>query len=319
MDTAKLHALLVNEYQLTYVHLKPAPRGFVAETYHVQAGEREYFAKIMQVSRYSMNLAASLPLLLELRQLGIANLSVPIPTHDGRLTVEQGGEVLALFEWIEGIATQNYPLAEYVQLLEKIHQLTPQLRSRPHREKFVVQCAKDFLVVWERLWMENLAYPAEFIAYDLLMPIRAEIEADWRAFEILAAEMKAATDLNFVLTHGDGPANVIVNETGQLFLIDWDDAILAPAERDTWFHLLDPQTRDQFLAVYRTIKPDYAPDERAMRYYLLLRYFEDIEGFLAGIFAAQADEDLGMTHVAALKKDILGWLRPLVRGLDTPD
>jgi thiamine kinase-like enzyme len=38
---------------------------------------------------------------------------------------------------------------------------------------------------------------------------------------------------NFYITHGDAGGNFLVNN-GKYYIVDWDDAFLAPPERDAW-------------------------------------------------------------------------------------
>jgi len=55
-----------------------------------------------------------------------------------------------------------------------------------------------------------------------------------------AARLKRFSDLcrgdttHFVITHGDAGGNVIENRD-RYFIVDWDNAVLAPPERDAYF------------------------------------------------------------------------------------
>jgi hypothetical protein len=63
---------LSEQYGLTNVMLTPAPRGFVAETYYMDADEGQYFAKLVKLSQDSESIKRSLPVLKELRQLAVS-------------------------------------------------------------------------------------------------------------------------------------------------------------------------------------------------------------------------------------------------------
>ncbi|MBK8030202.1 MAG: hypothetical protein IPK17_12000 [Chloroflexi bacterium] len=69
-----LDQFIAANYGLTNVRLTPAPRGFVAETYYVDSDSGRYFAKLVRPPFDVPTLAPTLPVLRELRQLGIAQI-----------------------------------------------------------------------------------------------------------------------------------------------------------------------------------------------------------------------------------------------------
>ena len=77
-----------------------------------------------------------------------------------------------------------------------------------------------------------------------------------------------------MLTHGDWPFNLLEDAAGTVHLIDWDELLLAPAERDTWIADDDPA----FWRAYRARRVGQAENELATAYYLHARYFEDLLG-----------------------------------------
>src|SRR4030095_12068776 len=115
------HAL-VEKYGLSNIRLTPAPRGFVAETYYVDSASGRYFAKLVKLSPQSERVERSLPLLDELRRLGIEQITYPILTTDGQWSVRLDSQLLVLFNYIEGRWVFDFPLEPYVQLLGCIPQ-----------------------------------------------------------------------------------------------------------------------------------------------------------------------------------------------------
>ncbi len=83
---------------------------------------------------------------------------------------------------------------------------------------------------------------------DFADPVAAEFAACWRAHKddiqrICAradqlGRLSAASELPFVLCHGDiHTANILVDAQGNLHIVDWDQPMLAPKERDLMFFL----------------------------------------------------------------------------------
>ena len=72
---------------------------------------------------------------------------------------------------------------------------------------------------------------------DFLSVWRRELECLIAAAQKLAGRLRSEK-LDYVLCHGDiHEANVLVSRDGEHFIVDWDNVILAPKERDlTFFH-----------------------------------------------------------------------------------
>jgi spectinomycin phosphotransferase len=307
IDRQDLRAALESGYGLRDVTLAPAPRGFVAETYIVTAGEGRYFAKLVTISRYSENIEASLPALLEMRQQGIDAISYPIPARDGQLSMVVDGRLLVLFNYIDGQWTFDYPFADYVRLLAQVHAMTGRITRPPAHEDFALAFRDDLLRHLETVWTGAFTHPVEREVQTLMHGERDRLRRDFATMESLMREMQQAGHER-VLTHGDGGGNILMDARGKIYLIDWDDLLLAPRERDTWFYA----DSEEFLSLYREYFPGYTVNQRVCAYYLYRRFFDDLEGFLDKIFAPTSTDDVKTTNLAGLHKDCYRWLRPLM-------
>lgn len=307
-------------YDLTDITLTPAPRGFVAETYTVdcmdQGRPARYFVKWTRMQpRYTQNLTEALPVLLALHQLGFDRISYPIQTRSGALSVQppQGG-TLVLYNYIDARWTFEYRFADYVDLLGRIHAVTPQIEVPIRREDFE-PTGLDALRA-EITQIEALPDGAPEVHRMLrseLLRYFGELEADFAEYEALSASLGQRSSEGWGITHGDGPGNVMVAEDNTLYLIDWDDLLLAPPERDTWFHVHNADGWALFLRYYHERFPAYELDQEVYRFYLLRRYVEDIEGFLDKILSPDSDDETRWDNFKQLRQDCFGWLRPLVR------
>jgi hypothetical protein len=314
----ELTKVLEEAYGLSNVTLTPALRGFVAETYTVNTDDPDtrYFVKWTRMQpRYTQNLIESLPVLLALHRLGFDRISYPIPAVSGGLSVSppQGG-TLVLYNHIDARWTFEYSFADYVDLLSRIHAVTSEVKLPVKREDFETTGLHDLRTELKQIdGIPEAAPEVHQLLRTELLPYFAEFETDFEEYEALSVQLNERSSEGFVITHGDGPGNVMVADDGTLYLIDWDDLLLAPPERDTWFHVDDPDGWALFLRYYRERFPDYELDQDAYRFYLLRRYVEDIEGFLDKILDPQSDDETRWDNLKMLRKDCFGWLRPLVR------
>ena len=83
---------------------------------------------------------------------------------------------------------------------------------------------------------------------DFLFVWRRELKNLITVTQKLAKKLRSET-LAYVLCHGDiHEANVMVSDEGELFIIDWDNAIIAPKERDLTFFSSNPDYLEGYLA-----------------------------------------------------------------------
>jgi spectinomycin phosphotransferase len=100
-----------------------------------------------------------------------------------------------------------------------------------------------------------------------------------------------------VVCHGDLHAgNILIEASGALYIVDWDDPILAPKERDLmfagaglWGGWLEPS--EEATLFYEGYGPVQI-DPIALAYYRYERIIEDITAFSAEIYSTgQSQED----------------------------
>jgi spectinomycin phosphotransferase len=112
---------------------------------------------------------------------------------------------------------------------------------------------------------------------------REEILALARRAEDLGEAVRGRS-LPLVTCHADmHTGNVIVGDNGALWVIDWDELVLAPKERDLMFaigggistELVDPNATDRFLEGYG----DVEVDEQALAYYRHAWAIQDVGGY----------------------------------------
>lgn len=180
-----------------------------------------------------------------------------------------------------------------------------------------------------QLPVERFALPSAALVRDLLALID-DVEFAWPAATGLAAFWRAnngrirdvlargkelgrslqAKSFDLVLCHADiHAANVLVGEDGRIWLVDWDEPLIAPRERDLLFVIgsriarpVEPREEALFFAGYGPVEVD----RDALVYYRYERIIQDLGEFGRSVFldpglgeqARAADADLAMSFFA---------------------
>ncbi|HPL29070.1 MAG TPA: phosphotransferase, partial [Anaerolineae bacterium] len=224
-----------------------------------------------------------------LHEQGVPHIAAPLATADGALWASLGDYALSLYRFIDGRMGADGGLSpEQWRTLgttvRQVHtsRLPPELRRIVPREAFVPS---------RRELMEGLE--AALDGEDLAGPAARELAALWQAqrdviHTVVAqadtlADRLRQQDLPLALCHADLHTwNVLVDARQEFWLIDWDETILAPKERDLMFvvvgiasHLVGPHDTACFLAGYG----DAAIDQVALTYYRYAWAVQDMAAF----------------------------------------
>ena len=206
--------------------------------YRADAGDgRAYFLKIKRGPLYKPSL--TVPRFLV--EQGIDAVVAPLPARGHTLWIPVSEFILILYPFIEGptgmeagLSAQQW--ASLGAILRRVHAQQPRM-ARIRRESFRPQ------------WAEQVQAIQQCIdGNDFSDSVAAEFAACWHAHQddiqrICAradqlGRLSAASELPFVLCHSDiHTANILVDAQGKLHLVDWDQPILAPKERDLMFFL----------------------------------------------------------------------------------
>jgi len=119
----------------------------------------------------------------------------------------------------------------------------------------------------------------------------------------LAREL-ARRDLPQVLCHADShTGNVLVDGAGDIWVIDWDEVVLAPRERDLMFsvggisrELVSEPATAHFLAGYG----DTAIDSVAMSYYRHAWATQDVVGYAEQVLLDETQTDADRAEAARI-------------------
>jgi len=227
---ARLLDFIRREYPIEPMGISPAKRGFFGETWRVDTAERRYFVKLDYSVTHQGIYERSFPIVEHLNAHGIDFINKIVPTAHGALSARYDGAVLGVFDWIDGENIENDATKqpEY-RMLAKIYAVLTDNLAIP-REDFGGKIADKFFAQWERLRRNPGAEAARICA---LFEQRRETLTHLAERLKYFAKRCAEDDAHFYLTHGDAGGNLIANGD-RYAIVDWDDPILAPPERDGW-------------------------------------------------------------------------------------
>jgi spectinomycin phosphotransferase len=286
-DEVRVAALLGDRYGLSVERVAPAPRGWTGETYRADTrGGGRVFVKVYPRQRLPPTAAGSLPVLAELHRLGLAEVSRPLPSASGALHEWLGDDLVVVFAHIDAA---QLPFAfggeRAGDLLARVHALSARVTTPAARERFAPPYADE---LWPTLALARAEPGADEPRRGLRRFLDAQegaLEEGWAAFQEIARACRAAS-FEMVVTHGDWPFNLLEGADATLHLVDWDELLLAPAERDTWY----ADGEAEFWRAYRARRPGHAESALATGFYVHNRYFEELVSFCKDILGDDPPE-----------------------------
>ncbi len=265
--------------------------------HRVDGADGAYFLKLTPGGQ-----PAPSPLARYLADSGISQVIAPLRTRDGQLSAPFGDLRASLYPYVEGQNGFMTPLDEdqWIVLgraVRAVHDLVlpASISGVMRREAF-----SDVFRTRTRAYLAGAppgrrddSVARELIAF--LARKRAEITALIEHAEQLA-DLFRGKALPDVPCHGDLHAgNVLINGAGSLVIVDWDDPVLAPRERDLMFVGAGIggvwNREDESSAFYRGYG-EVAVDAEAVAYYRCERIVEDV-----AVYCDQLLLDSGDGHI----------------------
>lgn len=210
-----------------------------ASVYKAETNEgRLYFVKLKHGHGYDMSVA----LLALLQASGIQQIIPPVKATDGEFTQHINDFTLTVYPFVDGQNGFCYNLTndQWVALgkvLRQVHEfdLPQSIKERIRKE------------VYSNKWREavrsldahidgHLAGDETALKLQVFMKEhRAVIHRLVERAEYLSQKIQKQSP-EFVLCHSDiHGGNVLIDGNGAIYIVDWDDPIMAPKERDLMF------------------------------------------------------------------------------------
>lgn len=276
---------MFQSYHFDVVDLIFVPIGEVSWSYVVTTGDnKKYFLKIHKARNLSQQ---RFQLLYDLyTKANISQIPHPIPTIENQLGILINSYPTVLFNYINGVTSQNHKLTsnQYQQLgelLGKVHQAKNIISGFSVKEKFDIPSEDEFLKVLKLISQKENYNPIQSAALKLLYPIKNQLAEELKKLEAIRKQL-ISDKIEFVLCHGEPtPDNIMLDRLGVVYLVDWDEPILAPKEKDLLFL---SNTLEPVMTGYAKYSQDLSINPLVKNFYNHLWNIREIADFGGRIF-----------------------------------
>jgi spectinomycin phosphotransferase len=318
LPDTRIVAGLREAYGIAAAGLDFLPIGYDANAwvYRVTADDgAEYFLK---VRRGQLN-APGLLIPRFLRDQGIESVVAPLRAADDRPWAALDGFKLVLYPYLAGENGYYAGLSDaqwmaFGTTLRQIHavDLPADLAAQMRVEAFVSRHAPIVRALSARI------AAGEFAGTD---PHQRELASFWQArqaeidwlldrTEALSGQLRARP-MEPVVCHADiHTHNVLIDGEGRLWIVDWDETLLAPRERDLMFigaGIDGPKHGPRETALFYQGYGDVIPDPLALAYYRIEWAVQDLGEFGMQVFEA---DDVGAETKADAVRLVKGMFQP---------
>jgi spectinomycin phosphotransferase len=234
-----------------------------------------------------------------LREKGIDVIIAPLRTITGQPWAELGTDAMILYPYVEGrngfeLVLSDRHWVEIGRALRKLHtvELPAEIGGLVKRETYAPRYRSALWRLLERVAAQDVPGTDS-----LVESLVAFLDDKWTLIDDLVrradrlARVLQAQPRDFVLCHSDVHAgNVLVATDGTLYIVDWDDPILAPKERDLMFAggaqgFAGRSPEEEEALFYRGYGP-VEVDAVALAYYRYERIVVDIALFAEDVLSA---------------------------------
>jgi hypothetical protein len=291
---AEFSRFISAEYGIKISSIIPAQRGYYGETWKLDSGGGAYFAKVVYQQAQKPKYRRSFAVIERFTASGIDDIPPILKTVNSSLYAEFDGAVVGLFKWLDGENIQNETakIAEY-GILAKVYTVSACGLDIP-LNTLDTHAADNLLRNIERI--ENTETRDFFNAQSAAI----EHYSDRLA---LFAERIARLNFPRYITHGDAGGNIMAGADGRYYLVDWDNPILAPPERDAWFCLHWDWATNAFNRSLRENGIDYALNRDILAFYCYHFWFNYLNFYLETYF-----ENGSPKILQEIDEYLVGWI-----------
>lgn len=225
--------------EVTSLAFLPVGADTNASVYQAQARDQtSYFIKLRRGHHHDL----SVEIAKLLHEAGIQQIIPPLKTLQGRSTQRLDDFTLIVYPFVEGKDGFSRDLTEnqWIHLgeaLRRIHeiQVPLSLQNEIRREAYSPKWRELLRSLLIHLDAEPTGDPIALNLKKFMNEHRTEIHRLVNRAEQLSQKLRDQSP-EFVLCHSDiHGGNVLLNGNDTLYIVDWDDPIMAPKERDLMF------------------------------------------------------------------------------------
>lgn len=285
---------LSEEYDLRVAELKFLPLGADTGTVVYRVLTEEGTPYFLKLRKGFQEIIVRVPLFL--KSQGLKEIIAPLQTTSKHYWTDFSPYKMILYPFVEGKDSFDKELTDDLKrelgaALKRIHELKipPDIRSVIPRETFSPYWRDRWKDLQDLVDTSSFDDPPAAKLAKFIKSRREEIRRLIERTQELASELQSKT-LDLVLCHTDiHGANILIGRDGRLpipteemYIVDWDNPLLAPKERDLMFvgggiDNIWQSKRDEsvFYEGYGNIEIDFA----IMAYYRCERIIEDLVAY----------------------------------------
>jgi len=231
---------LQEEYDLRVAELTFLPIGADSRTAVYRVLAEDGTAYFMKLRRKFNDVIVRVPLFL--KESGVQEIIVPYETKSSQHWADFGEYKIILYPFIEGKDGFEMELTDHHRrtlgaAFRKIHttQISPELKESIRKEIFSPEWRDDMKSYQAQVEKKVFTEPTAAKLAEFMKSRQNEITRLIERSEQIASKLQFKP-LELVLCHTDiHGGNILISNTGELYIVDWDDPILAPKERDLMF------------------------------------------------------------------------------------
>ena len=239
----KIIAALYEYYliQASGIEFLPIGNDASAFAYRVEATNGNlYFLKLKR----NLSHPAGLFVPRFLSDNGVEQVIAPLPARTQELIVEIDEFALILYPFIAGqeamkVGMTDAQWTEFGAALKRIHaiELSSSVLQYVEKEAFIPKWSNFAKRLNDQVNVQNYDDPYQKQLAFFWRENNETIQTLIERAEMIGNRLQQA-DLEFVLCHADiHTANILLTQERDMFIVDWDDTLLAPKERDLMFVL----------------------------------------------------------------------------------
>ena len=295
LDQEHLIELLRDRYRLDPTGLTFIPYGIDSWSFRATCGDgSEVFIKL---SRRATAIPWEAPLLAALAARRVA-VPRPLPDRQGGFLNAVDGYDVQLYEYLHGHTLEgevDWPddlYARVALIVAAVHASTSAVRDlverREHYElPFLAPFLSAMTAIEDGAELPAGEDPSLSALRDMVLPRVSDVRAAIDRLESLSDRARTR-DSDEVLCHTDiWGSNLLRSDDGALHLLDWDGALLGPAEHDLFMFagtdFFPAERFGWFLDRYRAAGGQARLDPETFAFYVHRRTLEDLASFVGAI------------------------------------
>lgn len=223
------------EYGLHVVDIHQAKRGFYGETWIVETPKDKYFVKVDPWTYHHESFENGLRVVDELYGQGIDFVPRVVWSRSGNPWSFVHHKMIGVFEYIVGKNSDSCSYDLVYSHLNMVYDLKSGFSKVP-KENFLATKAILFQTLRVDPRLPSIVFQKLKEKEEQLMHYAKRL--------VYFSKRCQNKKTPFVLTHGDAGGNCILDDN-KVFIVDWDTAMWAPVERDTWIYMNDLPLLDE--------------------------------------------------------------------------